>query len=177
MEIVVMALRGFQLIFGFVVIGLSAQLVKGQVYGDSPISLRYSIFAGAFGVITGAISLAAVFFDAIAAIIVMAIDALAIFFYIAGGIILAYKLRGINCTSESRKNLEKMANNDLLNEGCTGKGSRRTCGVGESGDPNKALDELKSRCKMNQADSVFMFLSLLVIAAAAAMMFLRSRRK
>jgi len=93
-----MVLRGFQLLFGFVVIGLSAQLVKGQVFGDAPVTLRYSIFAGAFGVIAGAISLAAVFFDAIAAIIVLAIDALAIFFYIAGGIVRTLSLLSLVLT-------------------------------------------------------------------------------
>jgi len=70
-----------------------------------------------------------------------------------------------------------MGGNDLITEGCKGKGDRRICGVEMSGDPKKTWDEIRGRCQMNQADSVFMFLSLLVIAAAAAMMFLRSKRK
>lgn len=66
-----------------------------------------------------------------------------------------------------------MSVNELLNGGCVRAKNVPICGYGGKDDKDKLL----SRCKMNQADSVFMFLSLVVIVAAAVLSFLRVGRK
>jgi hypothetical protein len=174
MQLVVAALRTFQLLFGIVIIGLTATLIKDQVFnGTLPSSIAYAAFAGAFGIIAGVVTIVALWVDAIQIIFVLGLDALATVFYIAGGVVLAVKLKGVSCSSGSDRNIIDMSDNELLNGGCAQAKNIRICGY--AGEESK--DKLLSRCKMNQADSVFMFLSIVVIIAAAVISFLRVGRK
>ena len=104
-DIPIIGLRGFQLLFSFVIIGLSVTLMKGHKIGDAPVTTTYSIFTGAFGAITAVVCLAALWVDAIKGIIVMAIDALTALFYIAGGIVsfLLHMLPHIVMTSHQKR--------------------------------------------------------------------------
>lgn len=68
-------------------LGLAATLISGQVYGDSPVTTRYSTFTGGLGIIVGAFGAAGLFLTAIPELVVLALDALAGIFFIAGGIV------------------------------------------------------------------------------------------
>jgi hypothetical protein len=88
MQIVLAALRSFQLLFAVVVIGLSANLIKDQFVANTvPSAISYAAFTGAFGLLAGLATLAALWVDAIQIVIVLALDALATIFYIAGGVV------------------------------------------------------------------------------------------
>lgn len=88
MQIILAALRSFQLLFGIVIIGLTATLIKDQVFsGTLPSSIAYAAFAGGFGIVAGVVTIVALWVDVITIIFVLALDALAAVFYIAGGVV------------------------------------------------------------------------------------------
>lgn len=78
--------RVFQLLCAAVVLGLSITLIKSQVYG-SVAANNYAAFTGGFGLLVGLLGIAAVFIEPLAGLIMVAADALAALFLLAGGIV------------------------------------------------------------------------------------------
>lgn len=76
-----------QMLFAIVVLGLSSDRVKSQVFGDTPTTIKYSVFTGGFGMIICAVGIVAVFFEMIPLLGVLAADALSAIFFLAGGIV------------------------------------------------------------------------------------------
>ncbi len=72
---------------GAVVVGLSVTLAKQQMLGGIPTQTNFSTFAGAFGIISSFFGLAPLLLDAIPALAVVAVDALASVFYLAAGVV------------------------------------------------------------------------------------------
>lgn len=70
-----------------VVLALSVELIKGQRVGDSPTTTRYSAFTGGFGLAVALFGIVSVFFEAIPALVVMAVDAVSGLLLLAGGIV------------------------------------------------------------------------------------------
>jgi hypothetical protein len=67
------------------------------------------------------------------------------------------------------KNAAKLITNDIFNGGCRGD----WCWYWfAENDPNT----MKSRCRSTQADCVFMFLTVLVLAVSAMLAYLRMRK-
>ncbi|KAF2199711.1 hypothetical protein GQ43DRAFT_375595 [Delitschia confertaspora ATCC 74209] len=173
MKLITAALRVAQILFGAVVLALSVSLIKGQHLGSAPAVQTYGAFTGAFSLVMGDVALVAVFVQAIPMVAVLLADALAATFYLVGGIVIVVKLRGISCSGNDRLNLAKMFFNPLLNGGCVGKGKNLNCWYYL---PDRS-DKLHSRCKMNEADAAFMFISFVFILGAAVFTFLNSRRR
>lgn len=82
-------IRGFQLVFSAIVLGLSISLIRGQVWGGAPSQHGYAAFTGGFGCLTALIGFAACFVEAIPAFIMAALDGLASIVFLAGGIVSA----------------------------------------------------------------------------------------
>jgi len=155
-------LRFVQVVFAAVVLGLSAVVVKNQIVGSNP-AINYATFTGAFGMIAAIVGCPAFFIEPLTGLVMSAVDALASLFFLAGGIAIAVKLRGIDCSSKNVENWAKMSLNDMLNGGCLKiKGQKRCAYEGD-------LGELSSRCKEVRADSVFQFFSFLVCIACAVL--------
>jgi Membrane-associating domain len=76
-----------QLLFAAVVIALSAVLINGYGPGHNPSIIDYGAFCGGAGLIIAVVGIAAIFFDALQGIIVLALDAFAAFFLLAGGLV------------------------------------------------------------------------------------------
>lgn len=158
------------------VVGLSVTLLKGQVYGTTPTTTRYSVFTGAFGMIVAFLGLVCLFVSAIPQIIPMALDALAGLLLVAGGIAWAVGLKGVRCDENHGP---QMYNNGLLNEGCVrGDDGSPYCGVlADSGnDANKAFDRINTRCKYAMSDEIMQFILFAVSALLLFVGFLIMRK-
>jgi hypothetical protein len=72
------------------VLGLSVTNAKHQEVGNPPAETSFGSFTGAFGVLVSLVGLAALFIEKIPAFFIMAADALASIFFVAGGIVSLY---------------------------------------------------------------------------------------
>jgi hypothetical protein len=82
--------------------------------------------------------------------------------------VLAIKISGVDCNGDiDYRSAAKIINNDIFNGGCTKDG----CWYWFT-DPNA----MTSRCRSTQADCVFMFLTVLVLAVSAMLAFLRMKK-
>ena len=93
-SLVSFALRGFQVIFAAVVLGLSVSLIRDQGYKfgtderySSPIILRFAAFVGGLTLLTAFVSIAAEFVSALQGKILFVIDAIITLINVAGGIV------------------------------------------------------------------------------------------
>ncbi|KAI1344205.1 marvel domain-containing protein [Xylariaceae sp. FL0016] len=161
------ALRGFLLIFGAVVLGLSVTLAKLQKLHDPPTETSFSSFTGAFGLLVSVIGIAAIFIEKIPSVVVMGADALASIFYLAGGIAMTIALKPVDsCTSLA--SADERFNNKLLNGGCVGSGAKKSCYADD--------DQTQSSCQKVRADYVFEYLAFAFgVAMIATTFFLRRR--
>jgi len=79
--------RACQVIFGAIALGFSIGAIKWQYYGTAPATSGYSAFAGAFGILTALIGIAAAFMSMIPDLIMAIVDSLASVIFLAGGIV------------------------------------------------------------------------------------------
>ncbi|KAK7953409.1 hypothetical protein PG996_014301 [Apiospora saccharicola] len=166
LSIIAMAVRGLLLLSAAVVLGLSVTNAKHQVVGNPPPETSFGSFTGAFGVLVSLIGLAALFIDKIPAFFVMAADALASIFFLAGGIALTLALKGVdNCTGNGAIGDTQRFLNKLLNGGCANVGDQSYCGV----NSDKWKDQLSSRCQRVQADYVFEYIGFICGVAMIAL--------
>jgi len=166
MQIITAVLRAVQFIFAVVVLGLSVDLAKGQVVGNTPATTGYSAFTGGLGIIAAVVGILALFIDALDGIITWAIDALASVCFLAGGIAIAIGLRGTDCSDPTT-----LYKNDLLNCGSTNikkEGTLSWC---------KDKNTLSQRCRQDTADAAFEFMAFIICAALLVWTFLHSGGK
>lgn len=152
--------RVVQFIIAVVILGLSVALLRAQVYGAAPVTTRFSVFLGAFGMITSSLGLTALFLERwIPSLIPLALDAVGGILLAAGGISWAIGLKGVSCTDIQA--YETLYLNGLLNEGCIdGSDGVPYCGVfqGSNNNPD-AFAKLRDNCKKAYADEICMFLA------------------
>ncbi|KAH6878129.1 marvel domain-containing protein [Alternaria rosae] len=163
--------RGFQALFGIVVLGISVSLIRGHHWGGLPASLGFSAFVGGVTILGAAIGVAGLFFSFLDGMIGLIVDGAVAVINAAGGIVLALKISGVDCDADTTiENATKLVLNDIFNGGCIAKDN---CWYYyEKNDPNT----MKSRCKSTQADCVFMFLTVIVLAVTALLAFLRMKK-
>ncbi|KAK1999829.1 hypothetical protein LX36DRAFT_460590 [Colletotrichum falcatum] len=146
-----------------VALGLSADLVKGQLFGDAPTTTKYGTFTGGFGLAVAVLGLASVFIDAIPALVVMAADALSGLLLLGGGIAFAIGLRGVTCAENK---VSALAGNELVNGGT----------VMIDGTPHRHQDMtddlLLGRCKKATADQAMHFVTVGFVITTIVLAFL-----
>ncbi|OIW32386.1 hypothetical protein CONLIGDRAFT_678787 [Coniochaeta ligniaria NRRL 30616] len=167
--------RALQLLMAAVVVGLSVTLLKGQVYGTTPTTTRYSVFTGAFGMIVAFLGLVCLFISAIPAVVPLVLDSLAAILLVAGGIAFAVGLKGVKCDEAHGP---QMYANDLLNEGCVTIDGDPYCGVLVGADPKstQAFDRINTRCKYAMSDEIIQFILFAVCAILLFLGFLIMRK-
>ncbi|KAF6835993.1 hypothetical protein CPLU01_03898 [Colletotrichum plurivorum] len=141
-----------QAIMAIVVLALSVELIKGQRIGDSPTTTRYSAFTGGFGLAVALFGIVSVFFEAIPALIVMAVDAVSGLLLLAGGIAIAIGLRGTTCDPTTQDDWDKLQDNDLVNRG-------KAKVDGKWGYGSTSADQLLDNCKKATADQAMQFVT------------------
>jgi hypothetical protein len=92
--IITFALRGSQIIFSVVVLGLSVNLLKGHLVGDKPIPLGYAAFVGATSLLGAIIGIASNWVELLQGIIGAAIDGVILIINIIGGIVSCEMISG-----------------------------------------------------------------------------------
>lgn len=177
MQIVAAILRFVQIVFAAIVLGLSVTLAKGQAPSDFkkqfpnagydlpgvPATTAYSSFVGGFGMLVALIGFASLFVELLQGIIMLVLDGLASIIFLAGGLAVAIGLRGVSCSTSDSGQLS-MYQNSLVNTGCHGEVPHLQCWVNYQyfNNDSGAVDHLKGRCQMDEADSAFMFLGFII---------------
>ncbi|KAF2270814.1 hypothetical protein CC78DRAFT_527811 [Lojkania enalia] len=169
LAVVALSLRGFQVLFAIVVLGVTATLLKGQVYGAPPATLSFTAFAGAVSLIGAFVGIAGNWMEMLRGIIIFAVDGVLTLINLAAGLLIAIKLKGPNCSDKSVENRYKLIEIDLLNEGTYKENGDTYYGVYD----NDNIDDLNQRCTQNQADSAFLFLTAIVLIASILITWLR----
>ncbi|KAH7127060.1 marvel domain-containing protein [Dendryphion nanum] len=170
------ALRGAQLVSAAIVFGLSVNLVQGQVHGGAPVSLGFAAFVGAASLVGALVGLAANWVDALQGIIGLGIDGILTLVNLAGGVLLAVKLKAVNC---GNTNSEYMGDHiipiDVVNAGCSLlklAANDRKCLEWL----DEKLGKYNSRCQQNTAASAFMFITVVILLVSLTLAFLRNKR-
>ena len=92
------------------------------------------------------------------------------------------RLKGLNCYDESGRNRVgngrypfdgSLASVDILNGGCKNQDRSGMCYYASYNDQEAKLN---TRCRQSQADSVFMFLTVIVLFAVLTLTCLRTKR-
>ncbi|KAF2110034.1 marvel domain-containing protein [Lophiotrema nucula] len=174
--IVNLALRGFQVIFAVIVLALSVDLIKKNPENKVPAIHGYAAFVGAVSLVAAFIGIAAHFISFLEGIISSLVDGFIILVNIAGGIVVAYTIRGIKCstassTREEFENARKLAFNSLI--GCKHPQDVKKCPGAYSGSRVDVI----GRCKENQADTAFLFLTAITCIGAVVITWLHVRNK
>ncbi|KAF2007415.1 hypothetical protein P154DRAFT_614779 [Amniculicola lignicola CBS 123094] len=177
-------IRGAQILFAIIILGLSSTLIKGHDHvkgldididkyvSNLPITLGFAAFVGAATLVGALVGVAAHFFDRINERIMQGIDGFVLGVNLAGGLLIALKLKNANCAkSDLAYRQNKLAKIDILRGGCDGDGE---CLYDTSLPWSGKLNE---RCKMSQADSAFMFLTVIILAAWLIITWVHLRRK
>lgn len=76
-----------QVFFAIVILGLSGHLVASQAYGGAPAVTNYQVFVGIYLLVISFVGLAASFVSMLGGVVMVALDALAILFTFAGGVV------------------------------------------------------------------------------------------
>jgi len=171
------ALRGVMIVLGAIVLGLSVTLAKIQVVGSPPAETTFFSFAGAFGIIVGAIGILAIFIDKIPRVGLIVADTLASIFYLAGAIALTIALKPVSsCTSRSDVARTERFNNKLLNGGCITSKDGPYCYAGSANDPKHFDSYTTGRCQQVQADYVFGYIAFICGVASVVLNLLTLKR-
>lgn len=86
-SILSLVLRGFQFLFGIVVLGLSVTLIRGHHYGSTPASLGFGAAVGGISILASLFGIAATWISFLEGIIGLAVDSVVALINIAGGVV------------------------------------------------------------------------------------------
>ncbi|KAH7321730.1 marvel domain-containing protein [Rhexocercosporidium sp. MPI-PUGE-AT-0058] len=165
--IITLAARAFQLALAAVVLALAVVLINGYGPGSGPALIGYGAFCGGAGIVVAAIGVAAVFFDRLQGVIMLALDAFAAFFLLAGGLAFAIKTKVGDCTKEDYLNkhislftpsIRKLYGN------ATGKKWAK-----------KFVEDTENRCRIIQADTALVWILFACFLITAALSFVNGR--
>ncbi|CAF9939051.1 MAG: hypothetical protein HETSPECPRED_001464 [Heterodermia speciosa] len=166
-EIINLALRGAQIFFGILILGLSGHLVASQRYGGAPATTNYEVFVGILCLLVALIGVAASFISAIGGVILFALDALTCLFLFAGGVAFAARIP-LHCgCNQPHSQCTHLTNNNIVNGGVTTVDGHHVV------DPNVNRVD---RCRQAQADTAFIWFAWAAFVATALFSFLAWRR-
>ncbi|KAH4608101.1 hypothetical protein HBH82_085900 [Parastagonospora nodorum] len=192
-------LRGLQMLFGIVILGLSITLIKSQrkawegsaldiIAPAPPTILPLAAAIGAISLAAAVFSLVIAWTNILREYIEMLVDVVVIMLNMVGGVIIAIKLQGMNCGDTSFKT--RLGNGyypfkgslggiDILNGGCyeddVPYGDERVASCAFTSS-NENVPQLNVRCKQSQTDSIFMFLTVAICFATMLLTFLRMKK-
>lgn len=170
-------LRGAQALFGIVVLGLSVTLIRGHHWGDLPASLGYGAFVGGLSFVAALIGLAATWFDFLGGIVGLVIDGIVALVNLAGGVLFAIKLKGVECKEWSDMgNAWELVSNEWFNGGFQELGGHRYSWVQVNKSEQDFADTILGHCRESQADTAFMFMTAVVVIVCALLVWLRMRK-
>jgi hypothetical protein len=195
------ALRGAQALFAIVIIGLSVTLIRGHHWGSLPASLGFAAFVGGITFLAAIVGLVATWFEFLGGMVGLVIDGVVTLLNIACGIVrtsplliedrrnhaltvpklFAIKLKGVSCKVSvyDLDNVVKLDNNEWFNGGCKPASNGGTVCYTEysnRGNDKKVLDAYLGHCREAQADTVFFFMTAIVMLVCGLMVWLRMKK-
>ncbi|KAL8823542.1 MAG: hypothetical protein Q9191_005760 [Dirinaria sp. TL-2023a] len=160
-----MALRGLELAFSVIVLGLSANLVATQHFGGAPATTNYEVFVGIIGIVAALVGLAASFISALGGIVALALDGLTALFLFAGGIAFAARIPTSCSCNQPHGLCTHLTHNNIVNGGVVTNEHAVSDNVDRVG-----------RCRQAQADTAFIWFAWAAFCASAFFSFLAWRR-
>ncbi|KAM0798092.1 marvel domain-containing protein [Usnea florida] len=152
-----LALRGLQLFFSILILGLSGHLVANQAYGGAPSATNYNVFLGIWLFVTAVMGLAASVLEVLGGVVGAVADGLSVLFAFAGGVAYAAKLGVHSCSRTSYT-----STNSIINGGIK--------------DNKIGPVNLKHRCQEAQADTAFIWFAFATALGCLALGLLSWRR-
>ncbi|OBR13786.1 hypothetical protein CH63R_02512 [Colletotrichum higginsianum IMI 349063] len=167
LNLITVGVWAIQGIMAIVVLGLSVDLVKGQMIGDAPTTTKYGTFTGGFGLAVAIMGFASAFIDAIPALAIMAADALSGLLLLGGGIAFVIGLRGVTCDlPEDDIGLKTLSGNSLINGGTVKIGKVNTL------HEDLTFSRLLDNCRKATADQAMHFVTFGFAVATIFLVFL-----
>ncbi|KAI0452950.1 hypothetical protein F5B21DRAFT_505857 [Xylaria acuta] len=174
LSIICIGLRAFLLLIAAVVLGLSVTLARHQAIGQVPPQTGFGTFAGAAGFFASVFGMAALWFDHIDGKILMGLDTVVSFLYLAGAVSLTVALQSVSsCTSMSDESQYNRYINKILNGGCIHIEKGPLCPHAVSSD---GKDLTPGRCQTVQADYVFEYVGFIFGFAMVFLGYVLNRR-
>ncbi|KAG9235510.1 marvel domain-containing protein [Amylocarpus encephaloides] len=175
--IVTLAVRVLQVLFSIVVLALSVVLIKGwgpETGGhEKPTeeALKgYGAFCGGAGILIAVVGVVACFIEKLQGIVILALDAVASFFLLAGGIAYAAKVGVGNCGDITKDSTIDSYMGKHLNMFRSSK-YKDYDGNAEQRF-QKSLDDIGSRCRIFQAETAFLWFMSVCFVVTLALTFL-----
>lgn len=170
-------LRVVLVVLGAVVAGFSATLAKHQHFGSVPGQTGFGTFVGGFGIVAGLIGIAAMFASFIPIMVLLGIDAATTILYLAGGIVLAATMGGVDCNADTLEGLAKLQGSSILNGGVVEAEGKKGYGVGLDAPDERFYPELKNRCVRAQTDYTVMLVAAAFGIAVLVLTIIRRRKE
>ncbi|KAF2642985.1 hypothetical protein P280DRAFT_241617 [Massarina eburnea CBS 473.64] len=168
-----LTIRSTQLLFSIITLTLSASLVKGQhPHLNAPTILKYATFAGAATLLAALVGLATEWASVLQGKVMLVVDFMVAVVNILGGVFLAINIGMPNCRDTSTNNLLRLVTNNLFNGGCI---EDATNGTRCWNELENRIHYLNSRCQECQADSVFFFLTAVLLLVSPSLNYLSMR--
>ncbi|KAK4202804.1 marvel domain-containing protein [Triangularia verruculosa] len=153
-------LRFLQLLLSITILALTLTFLKAQVYGDVPVTTKFTVFVAAFTIVIAVLNLAGTIWwtwleDLLPTIVLLGLDGVAALLLIAAGIAWTVGLKD----AQSCSNYEKMYLTALINGGTVDVGGEIPfIGVANEDDTHEALfNRLQGLCKKATANQSLMF--------------------
>ncbi|KAI0438935.1 hypothetical protein F4803DRAFT_533179 [Xylaria telfairii] len=174
LSIVGIGMRAFLLLVASVVLGLSIALTRHQAIGPVPPQTGFGTFAGAAGFFASALGMWGLWFDHIDGKILISLDTLVSFIYLAGAVSLTMALESVSsCTAMDDVSQYDRYVNDILNGGCVHTHKAPLCFHAVSPD---GKDLTPGRCQTAQADYVFEYIGFIFGIAMVFLGYVLNRR-
>ncbi|TVY84898.1 hypothetical protein LSUE1_G000329 [Lachnellula suecica] len=180
--IVTLAVRVLQLVFAVIVLALSIVLIRGMgpaFFGETaskaPSLIDYGAFCGGAGIAIAIVGVVAAFLEPLQGIIIIALDGLASFFLLAGGIAFAATIKVGDCGDTSNngylgQHAKTFEPSDVKNYGYTR--DDKSLGKWEK----DFINDTSSRCRMIQAETAFIWFMFAGFLATTALSFMNRSR-
>ncbi|KAF1841597.1 uncharacterized protein K460DRAFT_434742 [Cucurbitaria berberidis CBS 394.84] len=169
------ALRVFQAFFAIVVLGLAIGLIRGHMEGDLPATLVFIAAVGALSLLAAIIGAAASFVDFLHDQVGVVVDSVVLLLNIAGGILMATKLKGVSCKLKGIdfKHFVHLIENKII---CGGIKKSRQCPWSCYYFDKRNFKTIERRCRESVADSTFMFLTAVMLIAGGTLTYMRMKK-
>ncbi|KAK0099901.1 hypothetical protein ONS95_013274 [Cadophora gregata] len=165
--IVMLAARVAQLVFAAVVLALSVVLIKGYGPGSAPALISYGAFCGGAAIVVAAVNVLALFLDKLQGIIMLALDGLASFFLVAGGIAFAVSIKTGDCKDQVYTFKHKSTFYPSF--------TKTYPTTSEKKAARMARDDIVSRCRMVTAETAILWFTFACFLATVVLAFLTGR--
>ncbi|KAI4956076.1 hypothetical protein J4E91_000286 [Alternaria rosae] len=180
-------LRALQALFGIIVLGLSVTLIRGHnplhwTISKLPTLLPFAAAIGGLTIAGALVGFVLSWTEFLRGFFEILLDIAVLLANLVGGVLIAIRLKGKNCYDESDRNRVgnrgypfkgSLGSIDILNGGCTEKNGVGICYYASWADQEAKLN---TRCRQSQANSVFMFLTVVVLFAGLTLTYLRIKR-